>query len=225
MEMKHGRSGMPLQAVVDATAVGAAQRAEVARWSRRCRPACRPRSGTTARSAPGPWRGRRPGSRGTGRSPTRTGSSAASWVSRLSPRYQTTASKWPSTPRSCGTPSLSTSQTTRPDAVGPERVDVLLGVARSVRPGRVGRVDARVVLLGEHQHAGALVVADTVGEVLAVDAALARLGAGEPHLDPVAGPLALHGAAVLGEVVVVLVAVPLAAVPLADVRRSARGRR
>ena len=57
----------------------------------------------------------------------------------------------------------------RADPVGPQGVDVLRGVARGVGPGRVGRVDAPVVLVGEDEDAGVLVVADAVAEALAGD--------------------------------------------------------
>ena len=107
----------------------------------------------------------------------------------------------------------------RADPVGPEGVDVLRGIARGVGPGRIDRVDAAVVLVGEHEDAGVLVVAHAVREPLAGDQPLAQVQARVPDLDPVTGSLARDGAAVLGEIMIVLVAVALTTVPLAHERR------
>ncbi|WP_372506679.1 hypothetical protein [Actinomadura madurae] len=104
----------------------------------------------------------------------------------------------------------------RPVLGGLDEVGVLRGIAGLVRPGRVRRVDAGVVLVRDDQDIGLVPVAHRVGEVPALDLPVA-LPSGEPHLDLVTRTLPPDLAAVLGVVGVVLVPEALATAPFAQV--------
>ena len=101
-EQAVGRSGpavttqsarrVAVEAVVDAADVRR-QGTVVRARSRRCGPACRPRSGSRGPRWSGPAPARPPRRPGSCWEPISVSSSSGSWVSRLSPRYQTDAAE------------------------------------------------------------------------------------------------------------------------------------